>query len=267
MTLNDQTLIALEKVKLASGDINSVYLSVEFDSVWDNFINRTASFHTSNDLTPHEVLMIDNQCLIPPSVLEKPGTLYVGVVGVSADGSATKTSSEAGFKIVKGAAYSHSTLTPELDLYCQYLKAINDKTAPLTQKFLAEADEALEEVRNKAEEIKEEVWAALSPTLLWENPSPTEEFAAQTVSLDTAGYKRFILIVKSSTSDDHFWEHTISEKNLNTNIHVEDLSNGSRIDTRMVLISDTQMVVSKYTEDTEFRNRYCIPYKLYGFKY
>ena len=65
VTLGDQTLIAMEKVKIASGDIESVFLKVEFDENWAEFTARSASFYTSHDATAQEIMLIDNQCTIP----------------------------------------------------------------------------------------------------------------------------------------------------------------------------------------------------------
>lgn len=143
MATSDQTLIAMEKVKIASGDIESVFLHAEFCEAWDNFINKTASFYTSHDSTPHEVLMIDNQCTIPPEVISKPGTLYVGIVGVSADGTAVKTSCVIGFKISQGAMHSHATIAPELDVFQQYLAAMKAEISPINRHMIDKVDELI----------------------------------------------------------------------------------------------------------------------------
>lgn len=140
---SDQTLIAMEKVKIASGDIESVFLDVEFCEAWGSFINRTASFYTSYDSTVHEILLIDDHCIIPAEVLAKPGTLYVGIVGVSADGSAVKTSAITGFKISQGAVHGYSTIAPELDAFQQYLAAMKAETAPMYHHMLGEVDELI----------------------------------------------------------------------------------------------------------------------------
>ena len=41
----------------------------------------------------------------------------------------------------------------------------------------------------------------LSPVLLWTNPSPTSEFAAQTVSLDLTEYNGVIVEFNKSTNN------------------------------------------------------------------
>ena len=55
--------------------------------------------------------------------------------------------------------------------------------------------------------------------LLWENISPTSEFATQTLSLDLSQYKQFLVFSKDNTSSDRtsvllvwvFYRNPISE--------------------------------------------------------
>lgn len=147
VVLNDQILVAAEKVKIASGDIESVFLSVEFDPTWDEFINRTVSFHTSHNSAPTEVLLINNQCTVPAEMLEKAGTMYVGVIGAKADGSAVKTSSITSFKIIQGANHSYTTIKPALNLYLQYLAAMNEKLDPALTNMQKEIDAYKAEIK------------------------------------------------------------------------------------------------------------------------
>lgn len=153
--LNDQSLIAAEKVKIASGDIESVFLSAEFDENWADFTVRTASFHTSHDSTPIEMLLTDNQCTVPAEVLAKPGTLYVGIVGATADGSAVKTSTITGFKISQGANHAYTTIAPVLSLYQQFLSAVK-----------AEVDPIVKEAKSKLEAKYEAEYEAIKAKFL-----------------------------------------------------------------------------------------------------
>lgn len=149
VTLSDQTLIAMEKVKIASGDIESVFLKAEFDETWADFTARSASFHTSNNPTTHEELLIDNQCTIPADYLAQPGTLYVGIIGVKADGNAVKTSSVIGFKIVQGANHAYTTIKPKLDMYQQFLNAVKAEVDPITQMVKAELEAEYQSAKAK----------------------------------------------------------------------------------------------------------------------
>lgn len=202
VTLNDQTLIAPEKVKLASGDIESVFLKAEFDDAWAEFAARSASFYTSHDSTPHEVLLIDNQCTIPPEVLAKPGTLYVGIVGVTADGSAMKTSTEVSYKISKGASHAYTTLTPEMDMYQQYLAAVMKAVSPAQDVLLARLEERIAqhevEISEEYARFKGALVEMIRPVTAWENNDVTNKkwygSSTNTVNVDLSNYSSFLVV-------------------------------------------------------------------------
>ena len=145
----DQILIAEEKVKLASGDVNSVKLQVNFDSAWDDFPARTAIFYTSQDSLNREMLLINNECTVPAEVLAEVATLFVGVRGVAADGMAVKTSSFVKYSIIQGAAGGH-TIKPEMDLYRQFLAAMDAKIDPIYQAYVQRIEERMNESVRKS---------------------------------------------------------------------------------------------------------------------
>ena len=251
----DQTLIAMERVKIGSGDIESVFLNVEFDDVWESFINKSASFFTSHDSTHHEVLLIDDQCIIPAEVLAKPGTLYIGIVGVAADGQAVKTSCIIGFKISQGAMHGYATITPELNMYQQYLKATKEAVSPVLLDF-----------KSKAEVLKNDLWDAIEAHLLWTNPTPEAEFGSQSVPLDLSEYKRFIVVCRESVNDDSVYDATITEKG--TKYAIQRCKSSTYELSRQVWAYDDNMLfedckASSGTVD----NTYITPVKVYGFKY
>lgn len=135
-----QHLGAVQKVKLASGDVDSVFLDVSFDSSWDEFTARTAVFYTSQDDTVLEMLLIDNKCTVPHEVLAKEGTLFIGVRAVTTDGTKIKTSSIVKLKIVQGANAAYTTISPTMDLYQQYLAALREGAEPILNKIKADVD-------------------------------------------------------------------------------------------------------------------------------
>ena len=59
--------------------------------------------------------------------------------------------------------------------------------------------EALKDVANEFKYLQDTSVAALETELLWENPSPTSSFAAQTVSLDLSEYSKIIIEFNSDT--------------------------------------------------------------------
>ena len=121
----DQKLINPAKVTIAAGDIASVELYVDFDSHWDSFPIRNATFHTSNNSTVYEVMLTDDTCIVPAEVLSEKGVLYIGARGVSENGEVVKTSSLVKYNIAPGATVGEKTLNPPMDLYQQYLAELN----------------------------------------------------------------------------------------------------------------------------------------------
>ena len=122
---SDQLLTVVFKPKLASGDMNSVLLHVDFDSIWDRF-TKSAVFFTSNDDTVYEMILTDGECTVPHEVLAESGTLFIGVRGVAAD-NAVKTSTLVKYKIDDGAPVGEgTTVAPTPDVYQQILKRLND---------------------------------------------------------------------------------------------------------------------------------------------
>lgn len=121
----DQKLINPAKVTIAAGDIASVELYVDFDSHWDSFPIRNATFHTSNNSTVYEVMLTDDTCIVPAEVLAEKGVLYIGARGVSENGEVVKTSSIVKYNIAPGATVGEKTLNPPMDLYQQYLAELN----------------------------------------------------------------------------------------------------------------------------------------------
>ena len=128
---SDQHLVAVQKVKLASGDVNSVKLNVSFDNMWDRYGARTAVFYTSKDSTRYEVLLIDDECVVPEEVLANEAVLYIGIRAATTDGTAIKTSSVVQLKIVQGVNAAETTISPTMDLFQQYLAALDSKVAPI----------------------------------------------------------------------------------------------------------------------------------------
>lgn len=207
---NDQRLIAVQRVLIASGDVKSVQLKVAFDSIWDRFTHKSATFHTADNPTKYETLLTDNSCIVPWEVLEKPGTLYIGIIGVDEldidplDDPAVKTSSLVSFKIERGAERSITTLTPSLDLFQQYLKAMDNKVDPFRADVYAKMDAKIAEMAATFEQMKtdmqtkmqqhEEALADITEgVLLWKNPDPEAEFRAMRIEMDLSAYKKIVV--------------------------------------------------------------------------
>ena len=74
----DQVLSATILPKVACNNKNTVKLSVEFDSTWDNY-GKSAVFFTSENPTVYEAPLSAGVCTIPSEVLADRGTLYISI--------------------------------------------------------------------------------------------------------------------------------------------------------------------------------------------
>lgn len=274
---SDQRLIAIHKVVIASGDVNSVRLNVIFDSHWGNYDIKTATFHTADDPTPHEILLTNGSCTVPPEVLQKPGTLFIGVIGENSFGDldiggdhepVLKTSTLVKYKIEQGAPNNRTTLAPSLDLFQQYLKALEDKVDPIRADVYAKLDEKLEEANKKLLEVDKKISTheqslanITEGVLLWENPSPSQAFSQPKIKLDLSDYKKIKIITKVKTSSTgQFLENEITFKN------VEYCICASAGTSREATWTDTGIIFGQGDDGEIFDNEYAIPVKIIGFK-
>lgn len=113
----DQTLQPLSLPKLTSGGRQEVRVEFTFDSMWDGY-GKTAIFYRDKSQVLH-VLLEDNACVVPWSVMGKPGKLYVGVYG--ANGETTRTSEVLALHVAQGAILGASDMDPTPDVYQQML--------------------------------------------------------------------------------------------------------------------------------------------------
>lgn len=157
LTTNDQKLTVTQKPLLASGDVNSVILHVDFDAAWDGYIARTAVFHTSKDSTEYEKLLTNGECMIPDEVLVDAGTLFIGVRGVPVDGSAVKTSSLVKYKIVEGASPGTYTIQVTPDIYQQYIAAMKEQIDPVSTQIREDFDVQMATWDADVEELKSRI--------------------------------------------------------------------------------------------------------------
>ena len=101
----------------------------------------------------------------------------------------------------------------------------------------------------------------LEPVLLWTNPSPTTEFAAQTVSLDLTDYAG-VIIEFHQTDTQSFGTRTYIKKNDTVNgITGAGYVDGSNTNglARNVTVTDSGVVFGTGNID-------CVPNKIYGVK-
>lgn len=282
LLLTDQELTVSKKPTIASGDINAVQIVVNPVESWDDYITFTAVFYTSNDSTPYEVLMtgkMDSEgemmftAVVPPEVLVQKGTLFMGVRGATEDGSRIKTSEVIKYKIIEGAPASKKTLFASPDIYQQYLEQMNAGLTPtrtaMEQNFF-----------NYTQQAKAEMLAslpnALSGQLLWENPDPTAEFAAQTIELDLSNYKRIHIITANEiTGSDElsYSETVITQKDVLMCMFNDTTSGSSNSGHKHYMRRAKMMDTGIFFQDAHivethaYYNEYVIPVKIIGYIY
>lgn len=116
----DQKLNAKAKPIIASGDVKSVSLEIEFDAPWTGFTPYAVFFNEKKPDDVYGILMYESECVVPAEVLADDGMMYIGVRGVNGD--RVKTSSLVKVKLEKGAPSSTEEVTePTPTIYQQLL--------------------------------------------------------------------------------------------------------------------------------------------------
>ena len=119
----DQTLTVRQKPKVASGNINTVYVNVEFSSHWDGFGKSAVFFRDEKGAKPIEKVLTAGECVVPPEVLVDSGVIFIGIRGVDSNGE-VKTSALIKYKIDDGAPEGEgTTVEPTSNVYQQLLTA------------------------------------------------------------------------------------------------------------------------------------------------
>lgn len=265
----DQVLAVSQRPKIAAGDVESVKLHVEFDSMWDKYTGKTAVFHTSNDATRYEALLLQGECTVPHEVLHKEGTLFIGVRGVSTDGTAIKTTTLVKQKIVKGADTGAKTLLPSPDIYQQYIEETGKRINPIVEDEIDKWDKRVQQRENQLNEFLITALTTLSGDVLWTNEDPTQEIGTYTSEeMDLKDYERIKIIFKHSTSEDIYTTCECTEKGKSF-VALSCGSSRNNIRGRNVEFTDKGFYFSNgYDIDTSgTSNNYCVPCKIIAYKY
>lgn len=279
----DQQLTISKKPKIASGDVESVKLKVEFDALWDNYSARSAIFYTANDSTVYEKLLTNDECVVPHEVLEEASILYIGIRGLKADGSAIKTSTIIKYKIAEGAKMAgETTKEPSPDMYQQFLASMDSKLDPFRADFehtldvkLEEQSQAVNDAVNSAvsqveTKINDEVYAIMAGDVLWTNPDSTVSFLPQTIELNLTEYKRFEIVWRAGVdADDEYYFQTCA-RNKNKPFVASFTAPAVSYDyamTRYYSITDGGVEFEDGKCMTVTYNEYCLPVEIIGYKF
>lgn len=108
----------------------------------------------------------------------------------------------------------------------------------------------------------------MTMTLIWTNTDPTSSFAAQTVSVDWAGYDAVFIRTMFSTSTQTVQPMSfhICDKNITAFIPITARTsnqNGGRLFT----FDDTGIIFQGGYYNGSATNNYAIPYQIYGVKF
>jgi hypothetical protein len=260
----DQVLLASQKVKIASGDINSVTLKVVFDEKWDAFTSRTASFDNSNyneDIP--DCLLVDNQCVVPWEALSVAGVLSIGIIGDAADGK-RKTSTIIKLNILQGVKTGNTTVSPSLDLYQQFIDAMVNLCDPVTSKLRADFSALMAEHDAAFTQRMEELDTYMQGEVLWENNSPTEEYGSgQLYAIETSHYKRFEIGVYEDTNVEVVnW--VTARPGETVRLYGKQVGGDAIQHSRLCTISENGIIFGAVGSEDD---RKAIPFQIIGYKY
>lgn len=130
----DQKLCTTTEPIVAAGDKKSVKLHVEFSNEWSGYAKAAVFFAGKNIDDIYEVVMTDNECIVPHEVLSEADNLFIGVRGVIASTGAVKTSTLVKYRIEEGAPTGTGTsVEPTADVYQQLLTAHSVMNARLNE--------------------------------------------------------------------------------------------------------------------------------------
>lgn len=125
LVANDQSLMTSTKPVVASGNVDTVEIEVDFSLHWDG-LAKSAVFFTSESKTVYEVPLSFGSCDIPHEVLALPCYLFIGVRGVNSDDVLIKASNLVRYRIEKGAPVgTGTTVEPTSNAYQKLLTAYN----------------------------------------------------------------------------------------------------------------------------------------------
>ncbi len=98
---NDKNLTIISNPVIASGNIETVILHVDFSEEWSGY-GKTAEFYQDKEHVYHVGLNTQNECFIPWEAMQTEGFMYFGIFGTK--DNMRKSSEVIRYKIKKGCA-------------------------------------------------------------------------------------------------------------------------------------------------------------------
>ena len=151
-----EKLIPVDKPVLASGDVKTVSITVEFDGSWDGY-GKSAVFFRKGEPDVYEAVMQEgNTCEVPHEVLDKPGFIIIGVRGVKDD--KVYTSTLVSYKVENGAPEgTGESVPPTPDVYQQILSNYGNAIQAINQEKSDREKAIAKEVADREKAIAKEV--------------------------------------------------------------------------------------------------------------
>lgn len=140
-----------------------------------------------------------------------------------------------------------------------------------------EADEVAYDQNTTVEEKLNQITSDLSELrlkLLWENSSPTSDFAAQTIELSSSDYDLLLFISRTTKSSTYEVSNIVTKSN-NFNANIVTPQGGvscaisrstSSTDATHLSVGDASIMNTTNSVVTASQNHLMIPYKVYGIK-
>ena len=120
------------------------------------------------------------------------------------------------------------------------------------------------------EALSERIIELMSSKTVWENPNPTENFAAQEFEVDLSEYKRFSILFKEEKSYSRYIEYQVSQKNVKMYFGVNHMYSYDYIYGRTITFTDDKIMFSDTLKNQSTNSSYnnlSIPVKIIGYRY
>lgn len=191
--VNGKTIKCTKKELMTSGSVGIDKAYFTFSSDWAG-LTKTATFYPQGKKNlAVDVVLINDECDIPPSVLVENRTLVVGVTGNQGTTIVMPTVECDSVSIARGIAMANTTeIPPTPSVYQQFVTAIHDdylaveadKTAVATDKATVAMDRsAAETAAQSAQENALSAQTSATNAAISENHADSSEAAAQTAKV------------------------------------------------------------------------------------
>lgn len=118
----DENIEFTSSPPIYSGDVNTISTLFDFGEIWEGF-TKTAVFYRESE-KPYQVVLKDDECLIPHEVMKTQGRIYIGVFGVKDD--KVKTSEVVFYDIGAGVMTFGSISEPTDEIWEQILAELGN---------------------------------------------------------------------------------------------------------------------------------------------